>query len=430
MIFRISKSVILLGLIVCAFLACTNSDDYLFNNQNSQEIDVSAVITTSFDADAEKKKTDTIQPGDSLIFLTTVYPSKSIRNKQYYWTIDGTNFASEYSFKKSINIPGVHQIAFVFIDFFGDTLSDTLTITVASPPIIDTEKCIPATGTQTLDPDSTIRFAWRFNDPDSLWDTFFHFVLQDSDKDTLIDTLLETAHFTSRPKLSPLQKYTWSVSAFNEFHQQSKENLTASFFTSGRKGENAVRGLVRSSSDQENQKFKAVLLDSLLQPLDTFNLSGNPSAELNINPLAKGKYTLITSIDRAYDFKSDTVHFSLDANQVLELDSIILTDKIPPRIQAIPQSDSLDIQDTLRFYIYDWGGDISPSKISVSYENKNRQDIFFSNDTLYVPFVKEAAAQNWTCKLITVSAADPSNNRMKQTFYLRPNADLWEVIDE
>ena len=430
MIFRISKPGFLLGLIVCAFLACTNSDEYLFNDQKAEEIEISAIITTSFDTDAEKKTADTIQPGDSLIFLTTVYPSKSIRNKQYYWTMDGGNFASEYSFKKSINVPGIHKIAFVFIDFFGDTLSDTLTITVASPPIIDTEKCIPATATQSLDPDSINRFAWNSYDPDSLWDTFFHFVLQDSDKDTLVDTLLENAYFASRLKLSPLQKYTWSVSAYNEFNQPSRETLTASFFTSGRKGENAVTGLVGSTSDQENQNFKVVLLDSLQLPLDTFELSGNPGAELDIRPLAKGKYTLITSINRAYDFKSDTVHFSLNENQVLELDSIILTDKIPPRIQAIPQSDTLDIQDTLRFYIYDWGGAISPSKISVSYENQIRQDIFFSNDTLYVPFTKEAASQNWSYKLISVTALDPSNNRMKQIFYLRPNTTLQEVFDE
>lgn len=430
MIFRISRPGILLGLIVCAFLACTNSDDFLYNSQKAQEIEVSAIITTSFDSDAEKKKADTIQPGDSLIFLTTVYPSKSIRNKQYYWTMDGGNFASEYSFKKSINTPGIHDIVFVFIDFFGDTLSDTLTITVASPPVINTEKCIPATATQSLDPNSAIHFAWNSHDPDSLWNTFFHFVLQDSDMDTLIDTLLESAHFTSHLKLSPLQKYTWSVSAYNEFNQQSKETLTASFFTSGRKGENAVKGHIGSSANHENQDFEVVLLDSLLLPLDTFNFSGNSDAELDIRPLAKGKYTLISSINRAYDFKSDTVQFFLNENQVLELDSIILTDNVAPRIQAVPQSDTLDFQDTLRFYIYDLGGTISQSKISVSYENQIRQDIFFANDTLYVPFTKEAASQNWSHKLISVAVADPSNNKKKLTFYLRPNATLPEVFNE
>jgi hypothetical protein len=176
MILRLFKSSVLLG-ILAVLMACTNSDDYLFDSQDSQQIEVSAVVTRSFDSDGQKSKADTIQPGDSLIFLTSVSPSKSIRNRQYFWTMDGANFASEYSFKKSINEPGIHKIAFIFVDFFGDTLSDTLTVTVASPPIMDTEKFIPARGTQNIDPDSAIRFAWNFDDPDSLWDVSFRFIL-------------------------------------------------------------------------------------------------------------------------------------------------------------------------------------------------------------------------------------------------------------
>ena len=414
--------------IFMVLIACTNSDDYLFNNRDSQEIEVSAVITTSFDNDSEKKKTDTIQPGDSLIFLTTVYPSKSIRNKQYYWTIDGFNFASEYSFKKSIIDPGVHKIAFVFVDFFGDTLSDTLTVTVASPPIIDTENFIPATATQQIDPDSVIRFAWNSYDPDSLWDVSFRFVLQDNDKDTLIDTLLKQSYFTSRKKLSPLQKYTWTVTALNEFNLQSKDFLKASFFTSSRKGESAILGVVSTSAVQEEQDFKVILLDSLQVPLDTLNLSGS-SADFNIQHCTKGRYTLITSVENASDFKTDTIHFDLYANRVLELDSIILLDRTLPRIQSPTETDTIDIADTLRIIVYDNGGVIPASKISVYYENKNR-DFIYSNDTLYIPFEKEASAQNWSPKIMTVTAADPSNNRVKQIFYLRPNASLSEVFDE
>lgn len=428
MIFRISKSVILLGLIVCAFLACTNSDDYLFNEQDLQEIEVSAVITNSFENDAEKKKTDTIQPGDSLIFLTTVQPSKSIRNRQYYWTMDGSNFASEYSFKKNINDPGIHKIAFVFIDFFGDTLSDTITITVASSPIIDTEKFIPANKTQNIDPDSTIHFAWNSYDPDSLWETFFRFVLQNSEQDTLIDTLLHQANFSSHKKLSPLQKYTWTVTAYNEFNQESKESLSASFFTEGRDGENGVSGIIGSNSNLDKQDFKLILLDSIQTPLDTLHLTRND--HFNINPLAKGKYSLIASVEDATDFRPDTIQFHLGANQILELDSIILRDITPPRIQTLTGSDTLDLSDTLRFIVYDLGGPIPESKISVYYENQYLENVTLSKDTLYIPFIKEASAQNWTCKFILINITDASNNKLKQSFYLRPNTTLSEVFGE
>ena len=433
MIFCSLKHLVLLGvafLAISALIACSNSDDYLFNNQDLQEIKVTAVVTRNFDNEAEKHKTDTIQPGDSLIFLTTVLPSKSIRNQQYYWTIDGANFASEYSFKKNINDPGIHKIAFIFIDFFGDTLTDTLTITVASPPVMDTEQYIPATKTQNMNPDSAIHFAWNYLDPDSLWDVSFRFILQDSKKDTLIDTLLDQAYFTSSKKLSPLQKYTWTVSAYNEFNLRSKEALSASFYTEGKSGENAVAGTVSIHSDIKKYSYKVTLHDSAQTPLDTLQFSGTPGANFNIHPLAKGKYSLIVSVDSASDFMPDTIQFYLNANQVLELDSIILLDQILPRIQTLNQSDSLDYSDTLRFIVYDNGGGVATEKISVYYEGESIQGLTLSKDTLYVPFAKESAAQNWAYKMIYVSATDMSNNKSRKAFYLRPNANLPEVFSE
>lgn len=424
-----AKSVALLG-IFAILLACSSSDDYLFDSQDSRLIEVSAVLTRSFDSDAIKSKADTIQPGDSLIFLTTVSPSKSIRNRQYFWTMDGANFASEYSFKKNINEPGIHKIAFIFVDFFGDTLSDTLTVTVASPPIMDTEKFIPTVGTQNIDPDSAIRFAWNFDDPDSLWDISFRFILQDSGKDTLIDTLLDQSSFTCHKKLSPMLKYTWTVSAYNEFGQRSKEALTSSFFTDGKSGQNAVAGTISIYSDQKNYNFNVTLQDSAKAPLASFQISGNPSADFNIHPLDKGKYCLIVSVDSADDFKPDTLHFNLSADQVLELDSIILQDKIPPIIQSLDGSDTLDYSDTLHFIVYDHGGPIPTTKINVYFEGDYVPDFTLSNDTLRVPFAKESSGQNWASKMIFVGAVDQSNNKVWKTFYLRPNATLPEVFSD
>ncbi|PWJ66309.1 hypothetical protein SAMN05720473_10244 [Fibrobacter sp. UWB15] len=429
MILRLFKSSVLLG-ILAVLMACTNSDDYLFDSQDSQQIEVSAVVTRSFDSDGQKSKADTIQPGDSLIFLTSVSPSKSIRNRQYFWTMDGANFASEYSFKKSINEPGIHKIAFIFVDFFGDTLSDTLTVTVASPPIMDTEKFIPARGTQNIDPDSAIRFAWNFDDPDSLWDVSFRFILQDSEKDTLVDTLLNQANFTCRKKLSPLLKYTWTVSAYNEFGQRSKESLSTYFFTDGKTGQNAIAGTVGIHSDQTHYNYNVSLQDSSQAPLTSLQLFGNPGASFNISPLDKGTYSLIVSVDSADDFKPDTIRFKLSADQVLELDSIILQDKIPPRIQSLNGSDTLDYSDTLYFIVYDYGGPISTSKINIYFEGEYVPNFTLLNDTLHVPFNKKSANQNWASKMIFVEAIDQSNNKVWKTFYLRPNASLAEVFSD
>ena len=79
---------LLWSIIVLTFGACTNSDQYLFNSSTPNEsISVKALLTTSFDSSVAKVKSDTIRPGDSLIFLTEVYPSKSIGHKRYFWLL-------------------------------------------------------------------------------------------------------------------------------------------------------------------------------------------------------------------------------------------------------------------------------------------------------------------------------------------------------
>ena len=424
------KRLAALGLLILAFVACTDSDEYLFNEQSVQEIYVSATVSKSFDVDAVKAKSDTVQPGDSLIFLTTVYPSKSIRNKQYYWTIDGNSFASEYSFKKSIDIPGEHKVAFVFVDFFGDTLSDTLSITVASPPTIDTEHFIPASKTQNIAADTTVNFAWNIDDPDSLWEIYSHFILKDNEKNVLVDTILNQAYFTYLKGLSPLRKYTWSVTAYNEFDQKSNEVLSSSFYTNGPNKESALSGTITTSNEQGAFKFKVCLLDQNLDTIKTLTTSKLRNADFDIKPLSKGNYRIVVSVDQESDFTAESIPFRLGTNQVLELDTIILKDEIPPRIASPWNRDTINIADTLRFIVEDLGGDIPTSKIHIFYENDYLYDFKLSNDTLYVPFTKEAAVQSWTYKPITVVAFDASYNRNKKTFYLRPNSTLPEVFSE
>ena len=424
------KSIALFGLIVLSIAACTDSDEYLFNDQSIEKIKVSAAVTTAFDSNDEKSKTDTIQPGDSLIFLSTVYPSKSIRNRQYLWTIDGKLFANEFSFKKSIDIPGEHEIAFIFVDFFGDTLSDTLHITVASSPNLDPENFIPANGTQNIASDTAINFAWNASDPDSLWGIYSRFVLKNNNQDILVDTLLYQANYTYFKKLEPLQKYTWTVNVYNEFNQKSNETISSSFFTDGINGESAVAGAIGTSSDLGLYTFRIALLDSLQDTIKTYLSSKSQSAHFYFKPLTNDTYSLVASIDDAPDFRPQTIIFKTVANQVLELDSITLLDEVPPRIKSVSGSDTIDIQDTLRFILTDFGGNIPSSRISISYEKNRITKFTFSNDTLYIPFDKQASLQNWSYKLITLIAHDASNNPTRKTFYLRPNVTFPEVFSE
>jgi len=427
---RFSRSVIgsALGLLLLIATACSDSDQYLFDSRDSQEIEVSAYITDSFENDAQSAKSDTIQPGDSLIFLTTVHPSKSVRNKSYFWTIDGTPFANEYSFKKDITDPGIHKIAFVFVDYFGDTLSDTLSITVATPPELDPEHFIPAAGTQNIDPDNALHFAWNGHDPDSMWQMAYRFILKDDSGSTLVDTILNQAYFSYFSGFKPLQKYTWKVAASNEMLQESDQNIAAHFFTNGRNGEGAISGTIHTNSEEKGYRYKVSLLDSSLSLVQEINVPNTSKPTFRIAPLPKGSYKLVTAAEDLDEFPPDTTEVRLREGQVVEFDSIMLMDFTAPSIESVTAKDTIDYTDTLRFILQDLGCGASIAKTNVIYDDELIHGLSLQGDTLQVPFAEKADIKIWTLKFITITTADFCNNRAKKVFYLRPNSTLTEVF--
>lgn len=410
--------------------ACSDSDQYLFDSRSTQDIEVNAYITTSFDSDAQSTKSDTIQPGDSLIFLTTVHPSKSIRNMSYFWTIDGEPFANEFSFKKDITDPGIHEIAFVFIDYLGDTLSDTLSVTVATPPELDNEHFIPATKTQNIDPANELHFAWNCNDPDSMWQMAYHFTLNGENDSVLVDTILDQPYFSYFSGFTPLKKYTWKVSAFNEMLLKSDQDIVAHFYTNGSNDENAISGTILTNSEETSYAYKVSLMDSSMNIIQEIEVPKASPPTFHIAPLPKGNYKLITVAEDRNEFTPDTISLHLAGGQVIELDSILLMDFTEPTIESISAKDTLDITDTLRFIVHDLGAGISLAKTNVLFDEVLIHNLSLQGDTLLVPFEENSRIKTWTLKFITVATADFSNNRAKKTFYLRPNSTLPEVFSE
>ena len=409
--------------------ACTDSDRYLVNQSEENNIRVSAEITVSFDSSNQRLRADTICPGDSLIFLTNVYPSKSIRNQQYYWTMDGEFFASEYSFKNTITEPGTHEIAFIFVDFFGDTIGDTLSVTVASPPILDTLHIIPANATQGISTDIPINFVWNVNDPDSIWEIYYHFTLQEfGDSSTrIVDTVISEPNFTFNGKLESLKKYAWTVSATNQILQTSEQVIEATFLTKGCSGENSITGILETNSEIKNYPFHLLLTDTLANTVrDTIIKS--ESSVFNLAPLSPGNYILYASVDGFPDFATDTIRLSLKNDQTLELDSITLRDYSSPSIKTTGESDSITIADTLYFTVKDGGGQIRKSKINILFGEKNISEFSLSNDTLKVPF--NSKMQYWTHTILTITATDNSGNKSRKNFIMRPNSTLEEVLDD
>ncbi|MBR4786014.1 MAG: hypothetical protein IK012_12310 [Fibrobacter sp.] len=427
MIFRI------LAIFACAlalfYAACTNSDDFLYNEADATFIEVSAEMAYSFDSISERIKSDTLNPGDSLIFIANILPSKSIKIKRYLWTLDGDPFSFDFSFRSAVSEPGMHKIAFVLETFFGDTLSDTLTLWVSSPPILQDSMFIPANGSQGIPTTGGISFAWNAYDPDSIAILYYHFSI-----DGIIDTLLTEPNFTYWKDLEPLHHYLWHVQAINEFGFVSSTKIDGNFFTSGGPNEGGITGFIDVTTSDNNNVVNISAKISILDSIG-YECYGNDVKANNqtvqpfvVSPLTPGNYKAIFSVPKYADFTSDTIDFTISSNEVVELGTIDLRDTVAPKISFIENGianeeiDTLEYADTLKFLVTDFGTLLAQKTVYVYLESEKLTEKVGASDTLIV--VLPSNAKSWNTRHLDIIAIDASKNRNLRSYTIEP-ADSW-----
>ncbi|MCF0225017.1 MAG: hypothetical protein HUK20_12170 [Fibrobacter sp.] len=414
--------------------ACSDSMDITFDESETRFISINAYTTRSFDLESDRKKQDTVSPGDSLIFLSTISPSKSIRLQRYYWNLDGKLFANEFSFKNALHEPGIHQMTFVLIDFFGDTLRDSVTLYVASHPTLDDTKFIPLDKTQSISPLEEMNFLWYCEQQDSLWQTFYRFTLTDVQSgQNLVDTLLKKNQFTYTGGFAPLSKYKWTVRAQNELGQQSPNTLENVFYTAGSRGESAITGLLKTTSMETDTFFDLTLQDSSGKVIREFDKTKvNVDGRFILKALPAGKYILKVEQKDKPDFTPRTQSFTLQPMTVHEISEITLKDTAPPSISAlmdcVAEGDTLLYRDTLKFHVSDGGGTLKASRANVTLDEKIITSIQLQKDTLYVPM--PPAENIWSYRILNVTLLDQSQNKASRYFYMKPKKSFDEVAND
>lgn len=417
---------ILLACLALLFFACSDSDEYLYEESSKQEISIEAYMTRAFKNDADKFRADTILLGDSLIFFANVWPSKAMHFQKYYWTMDGVIFANEFSFRKPVTNPGLHEINFVLIDHFGDTLVDTMSLAVSSAPLLDQKNFIPATGTQNIGASDFLSFAWNAEDPDHMWDVFYHFTLesQEEKSQVLVDTILEVPYFKYIYGFNSLTQYRWKVQAFNQLGIPSLHQIAGNFGVAGVPGENAITGVIKINVSDLDPQFEVTLMDSINQEVSKIQ----SRSTFNLKPIPNGNYK-IAIVSKDYpDFKLDPTSVQLQGGKVFQMDTLVLKDNNPPYIQPLMGSDTLDYADTLRFIVRDDGGPLAVSRTFAKMEQAAIPSSKFQGDTLIVPLKNYESS--WSLRILTITTQDNSGNKAYRYFYIRPNKTLSEVIDE
>ncbi|SHK53218.1 hypothetical protein [Fibrobacter sp. UWEL] len=416
---------LIITLLVIGLNGCTDSDKYVFEPDGLKDIAVEAYITRSFEQESERTKLDTIVPGDSIIFLTAIYPSKSIRLQRYYWNMDGKFFANEFSFKNTVNESGTHVITFILIDYFGDQITDSVILFVGNPPTLPSEDFFPRDNSQGINPTSPISFSWDCPQKDSLWQVAYHFTLTNAgDHELLVDTLLTEPYFTYYAGLQSQGKYEWSVSAINELNMVSREDIHATFYTEGSNTQGAVTGDVTFSLTSPTNVVDFVLqntIDSTFYTIEDYTLTDEGSFFLRSIP--EGTYSITCSNDSFPDFKTGTFEIDINSQNITDL-SFILIDSISPHISHVDGKDTLNAADTLKFYVADGGGPLKLARITAQLEGSYLSGLQYQDTTLIVPLSLD---NSWSYKLLKITAQDDSGNRGTSTFWIRPTSTFKEV---
>lgn len=416
--------------LACNFSACSNGEDYLYDEEQSTFIEVSIEMAYSFDSSSTRMRSDTLTPADTLIFIANILPSKSIKIKRYLWTIDGETLSYDFSFRKNIEEPGPHKIAFFLETYLGDTLSDTLTLQISNPPVLDVSKFIPAPGSQGLPTSGGVSFAWSAFDPDSIASLHYHFAIEG-----IVDTIVPEPAFTYWGNLPPLEHLHWSVRAINEFGFASRSTIHGDFFTRGGIGEAGVTGAVTTSTaaiGTGNYEFSvnATVLDSLGNTVLSKDIESNSLATkaFSISPLSAGTYRIAFSVPEYPDFKGDTLDITLHEGEVQDLDTLTLHDTTPPRIAALfagkafSRIDTLDYSDTLKFLVLDFGSPAPHIALSAFMESTLLNETSLSGDTFTV--VLPETARTWNKRLLDIVATDASKNKTVRNYTLE-GSESW-----
>jgi hypothetical protein len=399
--------------------ACDSRNEALFTlPEDTENIQIEARITRSLnEIDAPYRKSDTITPFDTVLLMVHVQPSKAIRIKNYYWTLDTKKKANEFSVKTNFSKSGKHLAIFHLIDFYGDTLKDTLSIWVSKPPVLDTLHYTPAKASKSISDKKGVSFVWSAKDEDPQDHLKHRFRLYTKDT-VLVDSMLYTHYFEYQNPLPSLEPIFWMVETFDSFHMKSKNTLQSYFTT------------------QSLSKLGAVFIPFSKNNMDVFSelsvnliaLEGQKLPRLNSpsktyfyqNDLEKGAYSIAIHNSEYPDYKSDTIYFNIKQEELQFLDTLSLNDTSPPQIHSMQKSnDTLNNDDSLFFKLTENGFPLNKNNIKVFFDSKVYHQWHFYNDSLlYVLVPPEQQKFFW--HILSFIIEDHSKNKLNKSFYLSP----------
>lgn len=399
---------IVLGLVSLGLISCDGESVRIMEGPTPSIAQVDAHFYEQFFGVGTPLKFDTLEPGDSIYLTANIQPSRSIRMQRYFWMVDTAKHEQVFNFRASFTTGGLHLASFHLIDYFGDTLSDTVRIWVSESPRWGT-LFLPQDSSWGVQPfNSGTFFSWECHDFDPTDTLQFRFMLYQEDS-LLVDTTLYTQSFQYQQPLAPLTLYRWRVYAKDSYAMTpSNPSMNHSFTTLGLPHESGFLApkLTQSASDTT----------TILQCQD-FNHSMVFSAKAKgksprLSPLPPGSYRCWAYNTQWTDWQTDTLALTLQPGQLMAYVPLVFSDSTAPVITSLDTSVLLPAQQNLSFEVRD--GAPGNVQVKIWWNGIELNTWKFENHILTI--TPPTALQAPSIQTLVISATDATLNTQWKSF--------------
>lgn len=398
---------------------------------------------------------------DETVIFTSVYAlngntisSDSALNlySSHYWVLEGDSINST-SFERTFDSTGYRIGILNTIDYTGDTLKDTIHIFVGTPLSITLVTPPLSASVEPLS-DDYVELNWDISgiDPWEKSNCAVYAAVAEGvalSRNTHWLDILDSVSMLSEGDCKngmrlkgPLISETWlkmneldlkdtsltvywgvKAAAYTDFGFEEQAKDASSFntkFTEKNVSVLQVKPIYESLTPGTKVSTKIVLINAYGDTLKTVNFE-KPNEAISINAQPQSGLRIYAYETKLTDYEANPITIDVPERSMLRLaDSIVFTDKIPPK--ASPVKTALALTDSVRFYFIDSGSGINPTQ---------KKFVIADFDTVNVVYESNILSFANPCRKdcqIRIPIPDNARNRNPEMFWkMEPDKDSLRI---
>jgi len=323
--------IIFLGIhLFCADTGLINTDE------NSVAINYASLSTERPDSpetfDTTRfAKVDTVEPGDTVFFIGQISNHYDEVDKLWYFG-DGYSSTEAYDFH-IYKRQGHYTATFLIMDDLGNSLLDSVSIIVNSPPRIQSAICSADTG--AIDTGAQeISFMWDVSDADKGDSVQFSLYLStDSALSTLHEHSLTSSSYEWKADFETSGTYWWAIIATDTYGQSDTSILSPIVIAATEAVPSLITGIAVSKSDLDLTELIVSIYDN--NHLDT-TLTPESNGRFSFETIKSFQNVTISASHPALsEYHSQDLTIGIGTGDTIELDTLFIGDTTPPAIKSI-----------------------------------------------------------------------------------------------